>query len=77
MTRSLTVCLVVLTLSCFVACDRKSEQEDEPESAQFRPPDVSSTVTRQALRDGDYDTMRYWLATEVVEYIEAHELYRE
>jgi nicotinate-nucleotide adenylyltransferase len=50
---------------------------EEPSSAQFRLPDISSTKTRRALRAGNYEPLRYWMAHEVIEYISEHGLYRD
>ena len=51
------------------------ETGGEPDSAQFRLPDISSTKTREALHRGDYEPLRYWLARDVIDYIAEHELY--
>ncbi|MFW5966923.1 MAG: nicotinate (nicotinamide) nucleotide adenylyltransferase [Persicimonas sp.] len=51
--------------------------DDEPDSTEFRLPDISSTETRRALREGDYEALRYWLSREVIDYIAEHGLYRE
>ena len=47
----------------------------EPDSAQVRLPDISSTKTRKALRAGNYEALRYWLSRNVIDYIAAHQLY--
>ena len=49
--------------------------DDEPESAEFRLPDISSTDTREALEDGDYGRLEYWLARDVITYIAQRQLY--
>lgn len=49
--------------------------DEEPASAQFRLPDISSTKTRESLRAGKYEPLRYWLAHDVIEYIAEHGLY--
>jgi nicotinate-nucleotide adenylyltransferase len=53
------------------------EAGEEPDSAQFRLPDISSTKTREALLGGHYEPLRYWLAQDVIDYIAEHELYRD
>ncbi len=49
--------------------------DSEPDSTEFRLPDISSTRTRQALQRGEYDALRFWLAHDVIDYIAEHELY--
>lgn len=51
------------------------ESSAEPDSAEFRLPDISSTKTREALRVGDYAALRYWLSRDVIDYIAEQELY--
>lgn len=50
-------------------------QEDDPDSAEFRLPDISSTDTRQALEQGEYHKLEYWLASDVIAYIAERDLY--
>lgn len=47
----------------------------DPDSAQFRLPNISSTKTREALHRGDYEPLRYWMSRDVIDYIAEHELY--
>lgn len=49
--------------------------DEEPDSTEFRLPDISSTRTRQALQSADYESLRFWLAGDVLDYIAEHELY--
>jgi nicotinate-nucleotide adenylyltransferase len=59
-----------------IVIGRKGHQVNtEPDSAEFRLPDISSTDTRKALRDGNYAPLRYWLSRDVIDYIAEHELY--
>ncbi len=51
------------------------ETEDSPSSTQFRLPDISSTRTRKALKEADYEPLRYWLAHDVIDYVSEHGLY--
>lgn len=51
------------------------DPDQEPAGAEFRLPDISSTDTRAALEDGDYDRLRFWVARDVIDYISEHCLY--
>lgn len=48
-----------------------------PDSTEFRLPNVSSTEIRRQLAQRDYESLRYWMARDVVNYIQAHQLYAE
>lgn len=50
-------------------------QDDDPESAEFRLPDISSTDTREALARGEYQQLEFWLASDVIRYVAEHDLY--
>lgn len=46
------------------------------DSLDLELPDVSSTRIRDALAACDYETIRPWIPRKVLNYIEAHQLYR-
>ncbi|MGM0556747.1 MAG: nicotinate (nicotinamide) nucleotide adenylyltransferase [Myxococcota bacterium] len=50
-------------------------QDDDPESAEFRLPDISSTDTRKALEQGEYEKLEFWLASDVIAYVAEYGLY--
>jgi nicotinate-nucleotide adenylyltransferase len=50
-------------------------QDGDPESAEFRLPDISSTDTRRALEKGEYGKLEFWLARDVIAYVAKHQLY--
>jgi nicotinate-nucleotide adenylyltransferase len=51
-------------------------KDSDPDSAEFRLPDISSTDTRRALERGDYENLEFWLSRNVISYISEHQLYR-
>ncbi|MFB6376159.1 MAG: hypothetical protein ABEN55_24250, partial [Bradymonadaceae bacterium] len=48
----------------------------EDDVADFWFPDISSTDARAALRHGDCESVRNWVASPVLEYIDEQDLYR-
>lgn len=48
-----------------------------PDSTEFRLPNVSSTEIRRKLTARDYLSLRYWMARDVLEYIQVHQLYED
>lgn len=49
--------------------------DGDPDSAEFRLPDISSTDTRRALEAGDYQRLEFWLSRDVIAYVAEHQLY--
>lgn len=46
-----------------------------PISTEFRLPNISSSRVRDALRDQNYEDLRFWLSREVIDYVRLHQLY--
>jgi nicotinate-nucleotide adenylyltransferase len=49
--------------------------DEDPESTEFRLPNISSTRIRDALSLGRYEDLRFWLARDVIDFIADHALY--
>jgi len=54
--------------------ERYGEREDD-QSPPITLPDVSSTKTREALRNRDREWLETWIPREVLAYVDDHELY--
>lgn len=49
--------------------------DSHPKSTEFRLPNISSSRVRDALRDQNYEDLRFWLSREVIDYVRLHKLY--
>lgn len=62
-----------------VVIGRAGYEEDgssSPLSSDFELPNVSSTRTRRALEERDRPWLETWIPTDVLDYIDEHDLYR-
>jgi len=48
----------------------------DPQVSGFWLPEVSSTDARRALRNGERESIRNWIASPVLEYVDEYDLYR-